>query len=135
MRPKFSVYPQTTAQMDIPAVLRGCLRSTRLRPTRCSRKLQVPSYQVVERPHLTSTCIPPFLPPRSHDLEIAMSVNFTRLWKKARAAPNETEFVRSLAEILSSRDGRKFILTLNQEDAEQCIEIMDQVRSPHLYYS
>lgn len=102
---------------------------------RCSRKLQVPSYQVVERPHLTSTCIPPFLPPRSHDLEIAMSVNFTRLWKKARAAPNETEFVRSLAEILSSRDGRKFILTLNQEDAEQCIEIMDQVRSPHLYYS
>ena len=30
---------------------------------RCSRKLQVPSYQVVERPHLTSTCIPPFSHP------------------------------------------------------------------------
>ena len=65
-----------------------------------------------------------------------MLVNFNRLWKKARAAPNETEFIQSLAEILSSRDGRKYILTLNRQGAEQCIEIMVHVRSnPHLHYS
>ena len=59
----------------------------------------------------------------------AMAVNFDKLWKKTRNATNEAESVRTLAEILSSKDGRKFILDLESADALLCIEILDQVSS------
>ena len=57
-----------------------------------------------------------------------MAVDFNRSWKKACAAQNETEFVRSLAEILASKDGLGYILTLERDGAELCIEILDHVR-------
>ena len=59
----------------------------------------------------------------------AMAVNFDKLWKKARHATNEAESVRTLAEILSSKDGRTFISDLESTDALLCIEILDQVSS------
>jgi serine/threonine protein kinase len=57
-----------------------------------------------------------------------MSVNFDRLWGEARIATSEAESVRTLAKILSSKDGRKFISNLELADAELCIEILDHVR-------
>ena len=59
----------------------------------------------------------------------AMAVDYNRLWKRARTATDETESVRILAKILSSKDGRAFILDLEQQDAELCIEILDHVNS------
>ena len=60
-----------------------------------------------------------------------MAVDFGVLWGRARtaAASNEAESVRHMAEILSSKDGRAFILDLEQSDAELCIEILDHVNS------
>ena len=58
-----------------------------------------------------------------------MADNFNKQWKKARAAMDEAESVRALAKILSSKDGRTFILDLEPPEAELCIEILDYVSS------
>lgn len=66
-----------------------------------------------------------------------MAVNFDELWKKVRAdvTMNEAESVRTLAKILSSKEGRTFILDLEKTDAVFCIEILDHVSSnPSLCY-
>ena len=60
-----------------------------------------------------------------------MAVDFDRLWKKAHTvvATDEAESIRTLAKILSSKDGRTFISDFGQSDAELCIEILDRVSS------
>ena len=58
-----------------------------------------------------------------------METDFNRLWKEARSAEDESKSIQSLAKILLSKEGRKFILTLKPKDAELCIEILDNVRS------
>ena len=59
-----------------------------------------------------------------------MAVDFKASWKKARAIAqtDEAECIRILAEILSSKEGRKFISTLDLRDSTMCIEILH-----HLY--
>ena len=61
-----------------------------------------------------------------------MAVDFGSLWEKARAAAtsDEAESVRIMAEILSLKDGRTFVLDLGASDAELCIEILDHVNIP-----
>ena len=56
-----------------------------------------------------------------------MVVNFNKLWKKASTATNEADAVRTLAQILSSKEGRTFVLGLERLEAELCIEILDLV--------
>ena len=65
-----------------------------------------------------------------------MITDFNKLWNKARAAADETESIQILARILSSKDGRAFILDLNPQDVGLCIEILDYVNSnpPHAVY-
>jgi len=55
-----------------------------------------------------------------------MADNFDQLWKKVRAV-DEAESIRTLAKILSSKDGRTFIFNLEPSDAALCIEILDHV--------
>jgi hypothetical protein len=65
-----------------------------------------------------------------------MAIDFSKLWKKASAVAtvDEAESVRTLAKILLSQDGRKFILDLEPLDAALCIEILDHV-SPNPPFS
>ena len=61
-----------------------------------------------------------------------MAIDFNKLWKKARTGTDDAESVRTLAKILSSTDGRTFIMDLEPPDAELCLEILDHVSStPH----
>ena len=60
-----------------------------------------------------------------------MAKNYQRLWKDVTNANGEVEAVRTLANILTDREGRAFILSLERPDAELCIEILDRV-SHHL---
>ena len=61
-----------------------------------------------------------------------MAADFKVSWKQARAAAStdEAECIRILAEIVSSKEGRKFIFALEAKDARACIEILHHVR-PH----
>jgi len=45
---------------------------------------------------------------------------------------NRVQAVQTLAEIVTDKDGKTFISRLGSEDAELCIEILDDV-SPDLY--
>ena len=57
-----------------------------------------------------------------------MATEFSKLWEQVRTAADEAESVRTLAKILSSKDGRTFIVeNLGLSDAELCIEILDCV--------
>ena len=56
-----------------------------------------------------------------------MAENYQQLWKNVTNANGEVEAVRTLAEILTDREGRAFILSLERPDAELCIEILDRV--------
>ena len=57
-----------------------------------------------------------------------MENDFREMWKKARTAKDEKVAVRTMAEILSSKEGRKSIFALRPVDAALCIEILDHVR-------
>ena len=72
-------------------------------------------------------------PPSS--IVITMETDFNRLWEEARSVEDESESIQSLAKILLSKEGREFILTLEPNDAELCIEILDYVRSIPLCHS
>jgi hypothetical protein len=64
-----------------------------------------------------------------------MVVDFNKLWKRARTVVDEAESVRTLVRILSSKDGRTFILNLEPREVELCIEILDHVSSnPPIYH-
>ena len=55
-----------------------------------------------------------------------MADDFDGLWKKVHTM-DEAEFIRTLAQILSSKEGRTFIFNLEPLDAALCIEILDRV--------
>lgn len=102
---------------------------------RCGGKLRVASW--LGREAFPSEPLPvvfsssPFLLPYS---KIVMATDFKASWRKARAAAStdEAECIQTLAEILSLKEGRKFILALEAKDAKMCIEILHHVRSnPH----
>ena len=59
-----------------------------------------------------------------------MVVDFNLLWNRARSAAtsDEAESVRIMADILSSKEGRRFITSLELPEAELCIEILDYVQ-------
>lgn len=57
--------------------------------------------------------------------------NYQRLWRDVTSALDEAKAVRTLAGILTDKEGRTFILNLERRDAELCIEILDRV-SHHL---
>ena len=54
-------------------------------------------------------------------------MDYQRLWKEVTSAIDEAKAVRTLAEILAEKEGRKFISRLERRDAELCIEILDHV--------
>ena len=56
-----------------------------------------------------------------------MADHYQQLWKDVTNANGEVEAVRTLAEILTDREGRAFILSLERPDAELCIDILDRV--------
>ena len=56
-----------------------------------------------------------------------MVKDYQRLWRDVTSANNETQAVRSLAEILIDKEGRGFISSLKRKDAELCIEVLDRV--------
>ena len=58
-----------------------------------------------------------------------MATDFNGQWKKARTAAttDETESIRTLTEILSSKEGRTFVFNLEPQDAASCIEMLDHV--------
>jgi len=60
-----------------------------------------------------------------------MAADFDKLWNNVRASTDQRESIQTLARILSSKDGRAFILDLGPQDAEFCIEILDHVNPNH----
>ena len=50
-----------------------------------------------------------------------------RLWNDVTSTNDEDKAIRTLAEILVDKEGRRFISNLEREDAELCIEILDHV--------
>ena len=56
-----------------------------------------------------------------------MAKNFQRLWKGVIDATDEAVAVRALVDILADSEGRAFALSLDRQDTEYCIEILDRV--------
>jgi len=61
-----------------------------------------------------------------------MSKDYRRLWNGVTGASDEGKAVRTLTKILLDKEGRTFILKLEHNDAELCINILDRV-SCHSY--
>jgi len=55
-----------------------------------------------------------------------MADDFNELWKRVRAVDG-VESIRTLAKILSSKDGRTFVFNLEPSDVASCVEILDRV--------
>jgi hypothetical protein len=58
-----------------------------------------------------------------------MASEINKLWTRVRSTKNEAEAVRGLVKILSSKEGRTFVVGLEPADGVLCIEILDYVRS------
>ena len=56
-----------------------------------------------------------------------MAKDYGGLWNDIINAVDETKAVRTLAEVLADKEGRTFLLRLEPEDAEFCVEILDRV--------
>ena len=56
-----------------------------------------------------------------------MAKKFQQLWKDARSSNDEAMAIRTLADIVVDREGRAFILNLDSQDAEYCIDMLDRV--------
>ena len=56
-----------------------------------------------------------------------MTKNFQRLWEVVANSSDEVVAIRTLADILVEKKGRAFVLGLDREDAENCIEILGRV--------
>ncbi|KAF9789265.1 kinase-like domain-containing protein [Thelephora terrestris] len=55
-----------------------------------------------------------------------MVKDFRRLWQDVTSATDEAGAVRALAEILTEKEGRSFISSLERSDAEFCFDILDR---------
>jgi len=61
-----------------------------------------------------------------------MAKNYQQLWKDVTSASDEGKAVRTLAKIVLDKEGRAFILRLERNCAELCMEILDRVsRDPY----
>ena len=58
-----------------------------------------------------------------------MARDFERMWKDIASPNDEARAVRALAEILTEKEGRTFISSLERDDAEVCIDVLDNVSS------
>ena len=56
-----------------------------------------------------------------------MAKNYQQLWGGVTGAEDEAGAVRTLAEILTDKEGRVFISRLERKDVELCIELLDHV--------
>ena len=56
-----------------------------------------------------------------------MAKNYQQLWEGARRTPDWGQAVWNLTEISADKQGRAFLLNLEPEDAELCIEILHHV--------
>lgn len=56
-----------------------------------------------------------------------MAKDYQRLWEDVTNANGEAQAVRTLAKILTDKEGRGFISSLERRDAGLCIEILDRV--------
>jgi len=63
-----------------------------------------------------------------------MVKDYRWLWEDVAGASDEGEAIRTLAEILLDEEGRTFILNLERDDAELCIEILDLVSLIHVCF-
>jgi len=65
-----------------------------------------------------------------------MAKYYQQLWRDVASTSDEGKAVRTLARIVLDREGRTFILNLEHNDAELCMEILDRVsRDPYLFPS
>jgi len=60
-----------------------------------------------------------------------MAEEYQRRWVGITNATDKAQAVRTLAEILTDKDGKAFISRLDSKDAELCVEILGNV-SPEL---
>jgi len=61
-----------------------------------------------------------------------MAKNYQQLWKDVASASDEGKAVRTLVKIVLDKEGRVFILGLERNYAELCMEILDRVsRDPY----
>ena len=56
-----------------------------------------------------------------------MANEYQRLWMDVANPTDEAQAIRSLAEILSNKEGKIFISRLDRKDAELCVEILGDV--------
>jgi len=56
-----------------------------------------------------------------------MAKDYQQLWMGISNTVDEAKATQTLAEILADKDGRDFVLSLDRENAESCIEILDNV--------
>jgi len=56
-----------------------------------------------------------------------MTKDYQKFWKGVTSTSNEGKAVRTLARIVLDREGRTFVLNLERNDAELCMEILDRV--------
>ena len=65
-----------------------------------------------------------------------MIKDYQKLWKGVTIATNEAQAIKTLAEILSDKEGKVVISRLDSGDAKLCIEILGNVSCDiHLHYS
>ena len=68
-----------------------------------------------------------------------MAKDYGQLWKDAFSASNEAQAIQTLSDILASKEGGDFISRLDSQDAELCVEVLDNVScdlySSHLPHS
>ena len=92
--------------------------TVRLFPKRYLRLVAVASCELPHglsprrfHPNLHQLSSPCFPSPSSH-LVVAIETDFNRQWEEARSAEDESKSFPGLAKILLSKEGQKFILTL-----------------------
>ena len=78
-----------------------------------------------------------FLPntPSSPSSRGTMARNCQRLWRDVLSTPKGANAVRTLAEILTDKEGKTFISHLEREDAVLCIEVLNRVSPNHFSLS
>ena len=57
-----------------------------------------------------------------------MAKDYQRLWMAATNVTDGAQAAQMLAEILTDKDGKSFILHLDSKDAELCVEMLGNVR-------
>lgn len=63
-----------------------------------------------------------------------MAKDYGRIWNDITNTVDKTKAVRTLADVLADKEGRTFLLRLEREDAEFCVEILDRVsHNLHLF--